>query len=1186
MSGALVKSLSVQPMARLLTTPYRRGTETLVILLGPDGPVNADGTKDIGVDAYDFNEYRARYGVDPAEPKYVLFRQTDTGRDPLEIEVDFFLQNDPPDVTTVQFSIPPRTFAGTSFAIPLPSTADATLRLKAIRQRPPPLPSSGAGADNFGILALLGNLSKLVWVIGWEKDQIRQYLLDVQQQRHRNLAHGFSLDLLGQDLRVPRFSPREYSFDADTLALYHLNDDFVTRLAVSIDAAMTTIEVTSAFDFPFSLPFRIEVDGEIMIVTAIARSTWSVTRQATAAASHLDGTPVTFVSENGEVADEVKRLGLLNTSLGLTGHPAINRGAQEGVTGKFGDGFALPGGSGAGFIEISPHSDFDLPTNRSFTAEAFVNVDSTDDPFPRMVILKGVVNASGTLTAPGWSLSVARVRGIANNVRWALFDGSQPVGIETFADLNIADGKSHHLAGVLDRTGRRAQLFVDGEERARVDIGLLGALTNGESILIGRSAVGHPLSGVVDELRFSKIARMDFHPVLGEGDEPYRQRLGIFERWLLPTPDALLAAINSIVQINLDPASFVLIEKDRPSAGASKLLRILPASLPTGQNIDRDGSSRTTEAEVSGVPEDDVDFDPMFLLEHNRPKVDYGADPNNRLLQCAAKSALDALIDLLAASTPPITDDLIIDKAFGVPALGLHSVGRAVLLRHQSLALDQLGVMANRAGFDFVQNDGKHVYASVALGEKLEIAIETRPPPETPPPAIDVFIGKAIDLQLVPDLLPSIGQIRWTLIPCGLASAHFVAHPADKANLRAPVTSRAHLRLVAETPGEITVRVEYTVRGRVLTGIRMILISIDSLADGATIAANGDRKISEVDAVGSPGGAINPIYLVTSDAIVSFGDDPNHKKMQIVLERPFKALLNSLSASATGLQVLKAFDPADPGLHKTGRALLLTHGTLGADTLGALAHQAGFGFVERKGAQIHCSVADGEKIAILGKDSAPLNDEAVTNQALDLLVHFTDLPKLTFSIGVGFQPDLDSRTISTGLRSAFATQGISLSNSAIVVIQEIGKRWIVADEGQNCALENQAININVVSLVGTYNWRVNTVGLGSGSFDSVLRPAVKFTPRAPGFLALNVTYLEQDPNSAFPYSFDIRLNPRLEAANAIIPKHQYDLIMNILNSYHPIGVEVGTANIRRHVVEVEQDPRKVFPSRTFPNFRF
>ena len=42
------------------------------------------------------------------------------------------------------------------------------------------------------------------------------------------------------------------------------------------------------------------------------------------------------------------------------------------------------------------------------------------------------------------------------------------------------------------------------------------------------------LLGVVEEVRFSSVARTDFHPVLGENDASYRQRLRFFRRWVLP----------------------------------------------------------------------------------------------------------------------------------------------------------------------------------------------------------------------------------------------------------------------------------------------------------------------------------------------------------------------------------------------------------------------------------------------------------------------------------------------------------------------------------------------------------------------------------------------------------------------------------------------------------------------------
>src|SRR5262249_45025142 len=87
-----------------------------------------------------------------------------------------------------------------------------------------PAAPDGEAANWWSLQALLGNLAKLLWVLGWERDHIRRHLAIIQSQHHLTKAINFSLDLLGADLGVPRFPPLPYSFDPDTIALYHLDD--------------------------------------------------------------------------------------------------------------------------------------------------------------------------------------------------------------------------------------------------------------------------------------------------------------------------------------------------------------------------------------------------------------------------------------------------------------------------------------------------------------------------------------------------------------------------------------------------------------------------------------------------------------------------------------------------------------------------------------------------------------------------------------------------------------------------------------------------------------------------------------------------------------------------------------------------------------------------------------------------
>jgi hypothetical protein len=120
---------------------------------------------------------------------------------------------------------------------------------------------------------------------------------------------------------------------------------------------------------------------------------------------------------------------------------------------------------------------------------------------------------------------------------------------------------------------------------------------------------------------------------------------------------------------------------------------------------------------------------------------------------------------------------------------------------------------------------------------------------------------------------------------------------------------------------------------------------------------------------------------------------------------------------------------------------------------------------------------------------------------------------------------------------------------------------------------------------GIYNWSTRSIGAGAGSFDTLVRPSARFTPTKPGLLVLALTYVARDDSRMAPYTFEIRLKPALDVPATFIPKDQYDIIMNVLDAFHPVGVEVRTDHIGKHVREIEQDPTKAFPAYSFPNFR-
>lgn len=87
-----------------------------------------------------------------------------------------------------------------------------------------------------------------------------------------------------------------------------MTEQFANNAATTLSAAIestdgTSISVTSAAGFPESGNFRILVDDEIMLVTAVDGTTWTVMRgaESTTGATHSSGAAVTHVLTAGAI---------------------------------------------------------------------------------------------------------------------------------------------------------------------------------------------------------------------------------------------------------------------------------------------------------------------------------------------------------------------------------------------------------------------------------------------------------------------------------------------------------------------------------------------------------------------------------------------------------------------------------------------------------------------------------------------------------------------------------------------------------------------------------------------------------------------------------------------------------------------------------------------------------------------
>lgn len=79
-----------------------------------------------------------------------------------------------------------------------------------------------------------------------------------------------------------------------------------TTLNGAINNSVTSLVVTSAATFPTAANFRLRIEDEIMLVTAVSGTTFTVTRgiEGTTAASHPDQAPVRHILTAGALAGQ------------------------------------------------------------------------------------------------------------------------------------------------------------------------------------------------------------------------------------------------------------------------------------------------------------------------------------------------------------------------------------------------------------------------------------------------------------------------------------------------------------------------------------------------------------------------------------------------------------------------------------------------------------------------------------------------------------------------------------------------------------------------------------------------------------------------------------------------------------------------------------------------------------------
>jgi hypothetical protein len=624
-------------------------------------------------------------------------------------------------------------------------------------------------------------------------------------------------------------------------------------------------------------------------------------------------------------------------------------------------------------ILIPGDPDLVLDAAANFTVEAIIKPDAIADDYPRAIIASrstGLRSGESNPGETGWALCVCGCECIPNNVQWTLGDSAGNL-VTVLAGVNIADGSFHHIAGVLDRDAGSALLFIDGVEIAKEPVGALGATGGATDITIGNDpALDAPFAGLIDEVRLSRAVRRSFHPVLGESDDRYRQRVAMFAPYRLPSPltlkrgiralslptsttaDEVAVRATALLLANGQPAEdgqIDLLETDSTRFCVSRQFRILPARLGSGQSIASNGASPADETAAAGA----YTFHREALVRQTDATGLSFASEGARWMIVRAAQGLEALVAAVQAASS--TTHVVVRSALDSTTL-LHSQGRSLDITLATpgpgMDLGLLAAMAHQLGVEYVACDIEMTFARLSFAAPSDLELKS-PGVVGPNAAVSVAVARP---QLTnPELL------QFRIVRCGSGNGTLAPDPSNPAGRR----------FTGLASGSVTIVAEYPVSGGTLAGSCVITIAPDTLDGCAIVDGEGRTGITEAEASGAADTDFQVAYLISSNVPKVNYASSDARRMQLPLDVALRKLaaLASAEPSSPQITVLAAYDPLAPNLQAVGRGLIVgpSSSSLTAARLGALAIRSGFSYIERRRypASVYASVAPGPRFQIV-----------------------------------------------------------------------------------------------------------------------------------------------------------------------------------------------------------------------------
>jgi DNA-binding beta-propeller fold protein YncE len=608
------------------------------------------------------------------------------------------------------------------------------------------------------------------------------------------------------------------------------------------------------------------------------------------------------------------------------------------------------------------------------------------------------------------------------------------------------------------------------------------------------------------------------------------------------------------VQVNLGVRAFTAMLR----------LRIGVADVPANTSIAADGTLGASEA-VAGDPADGF-FDPAYLVTYDDPRITYASAADARRMQPAIAERLTRLLDLIGAAgvagAPQLASSWTRDTA------DLAGVGRALTLATGTLtvSLPRLGALAHAAGFTLVRNDGTRLQLRQAAGDPVTVS-----GPE------EAEEGTAVKLSVTQRAAPA---------AVALAGTSLFSANAGTDTVSAIDTRDGRVRWVAKVGAQPTAM---------------------AVAPGGTRVFSADRGSRTLTALDAGTGAIvGTVALTGTPSAVAH--HPSSPALFVALpgdDRVVRVDTSTLTVSGTaavaGGPVAVVVHPSAPQVWVAtdggATVRIVNASTLVVSAPIALPGPATD--IAMNATRAYVCVPSAPALVVLDvatrtvqgtfTDLGPAPDRvAVTPDGSTVYVTDTDEGRLYVRAADGSaKPAPTPASVPTGQVPADLVADDS--------------RAYVADRASGPAAGTDAISVldaarltlATVWALGTGHgerliWSVQTPDVASARLSSTTAPEVNLAVNSAGRLLVHVAYLWRDHTP--PYSFQVRLNPELVALEqagtpVVIRKDHYDLVMNVLNELHPIGVEVDTRIVREHVVELRDSLLDVFPGYTFPRFR-